>query len=84
MALQEAASLGARRAETNSRELRYVVECDELEHVILETLDRIRKRDGEKIARGFAIGRRIALPRNNVILLPARFPSQNRGSSDLS
>jgi hypothetical protein len=32
------------------RELQYVVEFDELEHVILETLDRIRKRDGAKIA----------------------------------
>jgi nucleoside-triphosphatase THEP1 len=32
------------------RERQYVVEFDELEHVILETLDRIRKRDGAKIA----------------------------------
>jgi hypothetical protein len=36
------------------RELRYVVELDELEHAILETLARIRKRDGEKIARKVA------------------------------
>ena len=35
---------------TNTRELAYVVECDELEHVILETPAQIRKRDGAKIA----------------------------------
>ena len=39
---------------TNTRELAYVVECDELEHVMLETLARIRKRDGDKIAREVA------------------------------
>ena len=40
---------------TDTRELAYVVEYDELvEHVILETLARIRKRDGEKIAREVA------------------------------
>jgi hypothetical protein len=39
---------------TNTRELAYVVEFDELEHVIWETLDRIRRRDGAKIARKVA------------------------------
>jgi nucleoside-triphosphatase THEP1 len=32
------------------RELAYVVECDNLEQVIWKTLDKIRKRDGAKIA----------------------------------
>jgi hypothetical protein len=32
------------------RELAYVVECDELEHAMLETLAKIRQRDGGKIA----------------------------------
>jgi predicted HTH domain antitoxin len=35
---------------TNTRELQYIVELDELEHVILETLARIRQRDGAKVA----------------------------------
>jgi hypothetical protein len=32
---------------TNTRELRCVVECDELGHVILERRARIRKRDSQ-------------------------------------
>ena len=35
---------------TNTRELAYVVELDELEQAIWKTLDRIRQRDGAKIA----------------------------------
>jgi hypothetical protein len=36
------------------RELAYVVECDNLEAAIRQTLDRIRKRDGGRIAREVA------------------------------
>lgn len=36
------------------RELAYVVEMDELEHTVLVALDRIRQRDGGKIAREVA------------------------------
>jgi hypothetical protein len=36
------------------RELAYIVELDELEAVVLKTIDRIRKRDGAKIAREVA------------------------------
>jgi hypothetical protein len=39
-----------RTREGRWRELAYVVECDNLEQVIWKTLDRIRKRDGAKIA----------------------------------
>ena len=35
---------------TNTRELAYVVDLDELEQVIWNMLDRIRQRDGQKIA----------------------------------
>jgi len=35
--------------ENGYRELKYLVEIDELETAIRQTLDRIRKRDGEKI-----------------------------------
>jgi hypothetical protein len=40
--------------ERGHRELAYVVELDDLEHLITTTLDRIRARDGEKIFREVA------------------------------
>jgi hypothetical protein len=37
--------------ERGHRELQYVVEIDNIEHLIIKMLGRIRKRDGEKIFR---------------------------------